>query len=126
MKYSLKVMDHFANPRNVGEIPDADGVAKVGNPACGDIVTIHIKIDDDKVADAKFKAYGCVASIAAGSMITELAKGKTLEEAERVSYRTVSEALGGLLPAKMHCSNQAADGLHAAIRDYRRRRSIAI
>jgi len=122
LKYSQKVMDHFMNPRNVGEIPDADGVGKVGNPVCGDVMAIYIKVKDGRIIDAKFKTFGCGAAIATSSMVTELVKGKTLEEAERISRRTVAEALDGLPPLKMHCSNLAADGLHAAIEDYRRKR----
>ncbi len=117
--YSEKVMDHFANPRNVGEIPDADGVGEVGNPVCGDIMKIYIKVKDDVITDIKFKTFGCGAAIATSSMITEMAKGKKLEEALKLSNRQVAEALDGLPPQKMHCSNLAADALHAAIADYR-------
>ena len=124
MKYSQKVLEHFMNPRNVGEIPDADGIARVGNPACGDIVVIHLKVSGNKIVYAKFKTFGCGAAIATSSVVTELAKGKTLEEAEKISHRTVLEALDGLPLTKIHCSNQAADGLHAALRDYRRRNGI--
>ncbi|NLY49876.1 MAG: Fe-S cluster assembly scaffold protein NifU [Firmicutes bacterium] len=117
--YSEKVMDHFAHPRNVGEIPDADGVGQVGNPTCGDIMRIYLRVKDDRIEDIKFKTFGCGAAIATSSMLTELVKGKTLDEALAVSNRTVAEALGGLPPVKMHCSNLAADALHAAIMDYR-------
>ncbi|MGB9803002.1 Fe-S cluster assembly scaffold protein NifU [Desulfofundulus sp.] len=116
--YSEKVMDHFTNPRNVGEIPDADGVGQVGNPVCGDIMKIYIKVKDNIIEDIKFKTFGCGAAIATSSMVTEMVKGKTLEEAMRVSNKQVAEALGGLPPQKMHCSNLAADALHAAIQDY--------
>ena len=116
--YSEKVMDHFANPRNVGEIKDADGIGKVGNPVCGDLMWIYIKVKDNRLEDVKFKTFGCGAAIATSSMITELAKGKTLEEALKITRGDVAEALDGLPPVKMHCSNLAADGLHAAIKDY--------
>lgn len=116
--YSEKVMEHFANPRNVGEIKDADGIGKVGNPVCGDLMWIYIKVKDDRLEDVKFKTFGCGAAIATSSMITEMAKGKTLEEALKITRSDVAEELGGLPPIKMHCSNLAADGLHAAIKDY--------
>jgi len=116
--YSEKVMEHFRNPRNMGEIPDADGVGTVGNPVCGDMMTIYIKVKDNKLADVKFKTFGCGAAVATSSMITELAKGKTLEEALKITRADVAESLGGLPPVKMHCSNLAADGLHEAIQDY--------
>lgn len=121
--YSQKVMDHFMNPRNVGEIPDADGVGKIGNPVCGDVMQLSIKVDKGKIVDAKFKTFGCGAAIATSSMVTELVKGKTLGEAMEVSNKAVAEALDGLPPVKMHCSNLAADALHAAIEDYRKRRA---
>ena len=118
MMYSEKVMEHFRNPRNMGEIPDADGIGTVGNPICGDLMTIYIKVRDNKIADISFKTFGCGAAIATSSMVTELAKGKTLEEAMKITNKTVAEALDGLPPIKMHCSNLAADALHAAIEDY--------
>jgi nitrogen fixation NifU-like protein len=117
--YSDKVMDHFQNPRNVGEIEDADGVGEIGNPVCGDIMKLYIKVKDNRILDAKFKTFGCGAAIATSSMITELVKGKTLEEAERISKNTVAEALDGLPAIKMHCSNLAADALHKAIEDFK-------
>ncbi|MCJ7508704.1 MAG: Fe-S cluster assembly scaffold protein NifU [candidate division Zixibacteria bacterium] len=117
--YSEKVMEHFTNPRNVGEIKDANGIGEIGNPVCGDIMKLYIKVKDDKIEDIKFKTFGCGAAIATSSMITELVKGKTLEEAEKISKKTVADALGGLPPNKMHCSNLAADALHKAIEDYR-------
>jgi nitrogen fixation NifU-like protein len=116
--YSEKVMEHFSNPRNVGEIKDADGIGKVGNPVCGDVMWIYIKVKDNRLEDVKFKTFGCGAAIATSSMITELAKGKTLEEALKISRGDVAEALDGLPVIKLHCSNLAADGLHAAIKDY--------
>ena len=116
--YTEKVMEHFRNPRNMGEIPDADGVGTVGNPICGDLMTIYIKVKDNRLEDIKFKTFGCGAAIATSSMITELAKGKTLEEAMKITRGNVADSLGGLPPIKMHCSNLAADGLHAAIQDY--------
>jgi len=117
--YSTKVMDHFMNPRNVGEIADADGVGTVGNPVCGDMMTLYIKINDGRIEDIKFKTFGCGAAIATSSMITELAKGKTLDEALKLEREDVADALDGLPPIKMHCSNLAADALQAAIKDYR-------
>jgi len=116
--YTEKVMEHFKNPRNVGEIPDADGVGTVGNPVCGDLMTIYIKVKDNRLVDIKFKTFGCGSAIATSSMITELAKGKTLEEGLKISRANVADELGGLPPVKMHCSNIAADALHAAIEDY--------
>jgi nitrogen fixation NifU-like protein len=121
--YSEKVMEHFSNPRNVGEIADADGVGTVGNPVCGDVMKIFIKVGDNHLKDIKFKTFGCGAAIATSSMVTEMAKGKTLEEALTISNKTVAEALDGLPPQKMHCSNLAADALHAAIEDYRQKHS---
>ena len=120
--YSEKVMDHFRNPRNVGEIPDADGVGTVGNPVCGDLMTIYIKVKEDRIADIKFKTFGCGAAVATSSMTTELAKGKTLDEAMKITRTNVADSLGGLPPVKMHCSNLAADGLHEAIKDYRKKK----
>jgi len=120
--YTEKVMEHFRNPRNMGEIPNADGVGTVGNPVCGDLMTIYIKVNDNRIEDIKFKTFGCGAAIATSSMITELAKGKTLEDAMKISRGDVADNLGGLPPIKMHCSNLAADGLHAAIQDYLKRK----
>jgi len=116
--YTDLVMDHFSNPRNVGEVADADGVGQVGNPVCGDIMRITIKVVDDAIEDAKFKTFGCGAAVATSSMVTEMVMGKTLTEAAEISNRAVAEALGGLPPIKMHCSNLAADALHLAIVDY--------
>ncbi len=117
--YSGKVMDHFKNPRNMGEIPDADGVGTVGNPVCGDMMTIYIKVKGDRIADIKFKTFGCGAAIATSSMTTELAKGKTLGEAMKLTREDVAQNLEGLPPIKMHCSNLALDALREAIKDYR-------
>jgi len=119
--YTEKVMEHFKNPRNMGEIPDADGVGTVGNPVCGDLMTIYIKVKDNRLEDIKFKTFGCGSAIATSSMITELARGKTLEEGLKISRANVADSLGGLPPIKMHCSNLAADALHAAIEDYYKR-----
>ncbi len=119
--YSDKVMDHFKNPRNVGEIKDADGVGTVGNPVCGDMMTMYIKVKGGKIADIKFKTYGCGAAIATSSMTTELALGKTVDEAEKITRQSVADALDGLPPVKMHCSNLASDALQEAIKDYRKK-----
>ena len=116
--YTEKVMDHFSNPRNVGELQDADGVGEVGNAKCGDIMKIFLKVENGIIEDVKFQTFGCGAAIATSSMVTEMVKGKTLEEALRVSNEAVAEALDGLPPVKMHCSNLAADAVHAAIKDY--------
>ena len=115
-------MDHFRNPRNVGEIPEADGVGTVGNPVCGDLMTIYIKVKDNRIEDIKFKTFGCGAAVATSSMTTELAKGKTIEEAKKISRNDVAESLGGLPPVKMHCSNLASDALKSAIEDYQKKR----
>ncbi|HPT70154.1 MAG TPA: Fe-S cluster assembly scaffold protein NifU [Syntrophomonas sp.] len=124
--YSQKVMDHFMNPRNVGKIDLASGVGEVGNPVCGDIMHIEIKVnDDDIIEDIKFNTFGCAAAIATSSMVTEMVKGKTLAEAERITNRAVAEALDGLPEVKMHCSNLAADALHEAIKDYMDKRQAA-
>jgi nitrogen fixation NifU-like protein len=116
--YSDKVMEHFRNPRNVGEIENADGIGKVGNPVCGDIMELSIKVGDGVIEDAKFRTFGCGAAIATSSMLTELVKGKTVEEALEISNKAVAEALGGLPPIKMHCSVLAEQALRAAIQDY--------
>jgi nitrogen fixation NifU-like protein len=121
MMYSDKVMDHFANPRNVGVIADADGKGEVGNPVCGDMMTFYIKVKDDRLADVKFQTFGCGAAIAVSSMVSEMAKGKTLDEAMAITNESVAEELGGLPKNKMHCSNLGADALHEAIKNYRDR-----
>jgi len=120
IRYSQTVMDHFTNPRNVGEMPDPDGVGEVGNPSCGDIMTFFIKVKDNVIEDVKFKTFGCGAAIAVSSMISEMAKGKTLEEALKISNKDVAVQLEGLPQTKMHCSNLGADALHAAIRSYQK------
>ncbi|MFA5181010.1 MAG: Fe-S cluster assembly scaffold protein NifU [Syntrophales bacterium] len=117
-QYSEKVMDHFANPRNVGEIENADGVGKVGNAVCGDIMNLYLRVEDNVITDAKFKTFGCGAAIATSSMVTELVKGKTIDEALAITNRAVAEALGGLPPIKMHCSVLAEEALQSAIDDY--------
>lgn len=116
--YTEKVMDHFSNPRNVGEIADANGVGEVGNAKCGDIMKIYLKVEDNIIKDVKFKTFGCGAAIATSSMVTELVMGKSLDEALEITNQAVAEALGGLPPVKMHCSNLAADAMHEAIKDY--------
>ena len=121
-EYSKEVMDHYEHPRNVGEIPDADGVGTVGNPACGDVMKLTIKVEDDRIIDGKFKTFGWGAAIATSSMVTELVKGKTIKEALKISNQTVAQALGGLPKIKMHCSVLAEDALKAAIDDYNRNR----
>jgi nitrogen fixation NifU-like protein len=116
--YSDKVLDHFRNPRNVGDMENPDGVGTVGNPVCGDLMTMYIKVKDNKIDDIKFKTFGCGAAIATSSMTTELARGKTLDDAGKINRQDVADALDGLPPVKMHCSNLAADALQEAIKDY--------
>ena len=116
--YSEKVMDHFMNPRNVGEISDADGVGTVGNPVCGDMMAFYIKVQNGHLSDVKFKTFGCGAAIAVSSMVTEMAKGMSLEEAKKLTRNKVAEELDGLPPNKMHCSNLGAEALQKAIEDY--------
>ena len=120
--YSDKVIEHFQNPRNVGDIPDYDGLGKVGSPVCGDMMEVYIKVVDGRLAEVKYKTFGCGAAVASGSMGTEMVKGKTLEEARSITDQQVAEALDGLPPEKLHCSNLAADGIRAAIEDYLSRR----
>lgn len=117
-------MDHFTKPRNVGVIKNADGYGKVGNPVCGDLMEMYIKIEKDVIKDIKFKTFGCGSAIATSSMVTELALGKTIEEALKITRNDVANELDGLPPQKMHCSNLAADALHAAIEDYKKKKSI--
>ena len=121
MEYTQQVMDHFMNPRNMGEMEDPSGVGTVGNAKCGDIMRIYIKVEDDVITDVKFKTFGCGAAIATSSKATELVKGLTLEEAEKITNKMVMESLGGLPPVKVHCSVLAEEALHAAIQDYRER-----
>jgi len=116
--YSEKVMEHFMHPRNVGQIENPDGVGHVGNPICGDIMELYIRVKDNIIVDAKFKTFGCGAAIATSSMVTEIVKGKTIEEALKISNKTVAEALDGLPPIKMHCSMLAEEALKLAIEDY--------
>jgi len=120
-QYSQKVMEHFMHPRNVGQIENANGVGHVGNPICGDIMELYIKVKDNIIVDAKFKTFGCGAAIATSSMVTELVKGKTIEQALEISNKTVAEALDGLPPVKMHCSMLAEEALKLAIEDYRKK-----
>lgn len=120
--YTEKVKDHFFHPRNVGEIKDADGIGTVGNPVCGDVMTIYIKVKDGRIADIKFKTYGCAAAIASSSIATEMVKGMTLDEAMKLTRDDVANELGGLPAIKMHCSNLAADALREAIKDYRKKK----
>jgi nitrogen fixation NifU-like protein len=116
--YSEKVMEHFRNPRNVGEIENADGVGEIGNPVCGDMMTFYVTIKDGRLADVKFKTFGCGAAIAVSSMVSEMAKGRTVDEAMKISNADVAKELGGLPPNKLHCSNLGADALHRAIENY--------
>ena len=116
--YSERVMDHFRNPRNVGEIENADGTGEVGNPVCGDMMTFYVKVKDNVLTDVKFKTFGCGAAIAVSSMVSEMAIGKTIEEALKISNADVAKELGGLPPNKLHCSNLGADALHEAIKNY--------
>ena len=126
MAYSEKVMDHFANPRNVGEIENADGIGEVGNSKCGDIMKMYIKVDNDIITDVKFKTFGCGAAIATSSMATELVKGKTIQQALEVTNKAVMEALDGLPPVKVHCSLLAEEAIHAALWDYAEKHGIKI
>lgn len=118
LPYSEKVMDHFMHPRNVGEIPDANGIGNVGNPLCGDVMRMYIKVENDIIVDAKFKTFGCGAAISTSSMVTEMVKGKSIEEALKISNKAVAEALGGLPPIKLHCSVLAEEALRSALADY--------
>ena len=126
MEYSEKVMDHFMNPRNVGEIENASGVGQVGNMKCGDIMKVYLQIEDGKIVDAKFKTFGCGAAVATSSMATELVKGKSIQEALEVTNKAVMEALDGLPPVKVHCSLLAEEAIHAALWDYAQKNGITI
>ncbi len=117
-EYSEKVMEHFTNPRNIGEVSEPDGIGEVGNPVCGDMMKFTIKVKDNRIEDVKYFTFGCGAAIAVSSMVSEMAKGKTLEEALKITNKQVAEELGGLPGNKMHCSNLGADALHKAINDY--------
>ena len=121
--YSEKVLDHFRNPRNVGDLENPDGVGVEGNPVCGDLMEIQIHVEDDRITDIRFKTFGCGSAIATSSMVTELAKGKTLDEALEITRQDVADELDGLPKQKMHCSNLAADALHKAIEDYRKKQA---
>jgi len=121
--YTERVLDYFRNPRNMGKIEDPDGIGKVGNPVCGDVMWIYIKVENDVIIDCKFETFGCVAAIATSSVLTELAKGKTLDSALKITNKDVAEELGGLPAIKMHCSLLAEEGLRFAIRDYRKKAS---
>ncbi len=123
--YSEKVMEHFTNPRNIGEIDDPDGVGEVGNPVCGDMMKFTIKVENNRIEDVKYFTFGCGAAIAVSSMVSEMAKGKTVEEALNITNKQVAEALGGLPGNKMHCSNLGADALHKAIQDYMEKKGEA-
>ncbi|MGM0688078.1 MAG: Fe-S cluster assembly scaffold protein NifU [Bacillota bacterium] len=124
-EYSDKVMEHFTNPRNIGEIDDPDGVGEVGNPVCGDMMKFTIKVKDNRIEDVKYLTFGCGAAISVSSMVSEMAKGKTLEEALKITNKQVAEELGGLPGNKMHCSNLGADALHKAIEDYMEKEKIS-
>ncbi len=121
LPYSDLVMDHFANPRNMGDMENPSGVGNVGNPVCGDMMRLYLKIENDVIVDARFKTFGCGAAIASSSILTEMLKGKKIEDALKISYEAVAEALGGLPPTKMHCSVLAEDALKKALADYKKR-----
>lgn len=123
--YSKKVMEMFTNPKNKGEIKDADGIGEVGNPVCGDVMKVYIKVENNIIKDIKFQTYGCASAIATSSMITEMAKGKTLEEAMKITKQDIVDQLGGLPPIKVHCSALADEALHAAIKDYKNKKNPA-
>jgi nitrogen fixation NifU-like protein len=126
MIYSEKVMEHFQNPRNVGVLEDADGVGQVGNPVCGDMMSFYIKVKDNRIEDVKFQTFGCGAAIAVSSMVSEMAMGKTLEDALKITNKSVAEELGGLPKNKLHCSNLGADALHKAIDNYREKQKAEV
>ena len=125
LPYSEKVMDHFTNPRNVGEIPDASGIGTVGNPVCGDVMKMYLKIENEIITDVKFKTFGCGAAVATSSMVTEMVKGKPIAEALKITNKAVAEALGGLPAVKMHCSVLAEEALRAALKDYYKKQGKA-
>ena len=121
--YTEKVMDHFTNPRNAGDLPEADGIGEVGNPVCGDMMTFYIKVQDNKISDVRFKTFGCVAAISVSSMVSEMAIGKTLKEAGLITNKSVADALDGLPKEKLHCSNLGAEALAKAIADYEKKKT---
>ena len=121
--YSEKVMDHFTNPRNAGDLQEADGIGEVGNPVCGDMMTFYIKVQDNKISDVRFKTFGCVAAISVSSMVSEMAIGKTLKEAGLITNKSVADALDGLPKEKLHCSNLGAEALAKAIADYEKKKT---
>ena len=121
--YSEKVMDHFTNPRNAGDLPEADGIGEVGNPVCGDMMTFYIKVQNNKISDVRFKTFGCVAAISVSSMVSEMAIGKTLKEARLITNKSVADALDGLPKEKLHCSNLGAEALAKAIADYEEKKA---
>lgn len=124
--YTEKLIEHFRNPRNMGKMENPDGVGKVGNPTCGDVMYLYIKVKDEKIEDIKFETFGCAAAIGTSSVVTEMAKGKTLDEALKITKQDVANEVGGLPPIKMHCSVLAADALRAAINDYRAKQKVAV
>jgi len=126
LPYSEKVMDHFTNPRNVGEIIDASGIGTVGNPVCGDVMKMYLKIENEIIIDVKFKTFGCGAAVATSSMVTEMVKGKSISEALTITNQTVAEALGGLPPVKMHCSVLAEEALRSALKDYYKKQGLVV
>jgi nitrogen fixation NifU-like protein len=125
LPYSEKVMDHFTNPRNVGEITDASGIGTVGNPVCGDVMKMYLKIENNIIVDVKFKTFGCGAAVATSSMVTEMVKGKSIADALAITNKAVAEALGGLPPVKMHCSVLAEEALRSALKDYYKKQGLA-
>jgi nitrogen fixation NifU-like protein len=126
LPYSEKVMDHFTNPRNVGEIPDASGIGTVGNPVCGDVMKMYLKIENDIIVDVKFKTFGCGAAVATSSMVTEMVKGKSITEALTITNKAVAQALGGLPAVKMHCSVLAEEALRSALKDYYTKQGLVV
>jgi nitrogen fixation NifU-like protein len=126
LPYSEKVMDHFTNPRNVGEITDASGIGTVGNPVCGDVMKMYLKIENNIIVDVKFKTFGCGAAVATSSMVTEMVKGKSIADALAITNKAVAEALGGLPPVKMHCSVLAEEALRSALKDYYKKQGLAV
>lgn len=126
LPYSEKVMDHFMNPRNVGELPDASGIGTVGNPICGDVMKMFLKIENNIITDVKFKTFGCGAAVATSSMVTEMVKGRSIDDALKITNHAVAEALGGLPPVKMHCSVLAEEALRSALKDYYNKQGLPV